>query len=245
MFEESLVESTPLLRTGNRWPALISFFIQAAFILALISIPIFHPEIVHLRTPSLAFIAPPPRPAQPPPPPERIHVTTSSNASTLSAPAAAPMSTTRLIPNTSASISDVPNLNPIGIMPGGESANPFGSTVPGPPSPHVVPASAGGSAKAGKPLPVSTGVLTGMLLAPIQPIYPPIARAAGIGGTVIIQAIISKTGRIESAHAVSGPAMLQGAAIEAVRNARYRPFLLNGQPTEVETTININFHLGS
>ena len=244
MFEESLVESTPLLRTGNRWPALISFFIQAAFLLALISIPIFHPEIVHLRTPSLAFIAPPPRPVQPPPQPERIHVTTSSNTSTTAATAAAPVSTTRRTPSAAAPTGDAPDFNPTSIMTV-ESPNPFGSSVPGPPSPHVVSASAPGNATSGKPLNISTGVLTGMLLAPIQPIYPPIARAAGIGGTVIIQATISKTGRIESAHAVSGPAMLQGAAIEAVRNARYRPFLLNGQPTEVETTININFHLGS
>ena len=81
--------------------------------------------------------------------------------------------------------------------------------------------------------------------APIQPIYPPIARAAHVGGTVVIQAIISKTGQIESAHAVSGPVMLQAAAIDAVRRARYRPFLLNGQPTEVETTIRINFLLGN
>ena len=243
MFEESLVESTPLLRTGNRWPALISLTIQTAFILALISIPIFHPELVQLHTPSLSFIAPPPRPAQPPPPPERIHITTSTT-SAFSAPAAPPMSNTRLTPNTAAANSDVPNLNPIGIMTG-DSPNPFAGSGPiGVPSPHVVPAVPGG-VKPGKLLVVSTGVSAGLLLAPIQPIYPPIARAAHLGGTVIIQAIISKTGQIESAHAVSGPAMLQPAAIDAVRTARYHPFLLNGEPTEVETTISINFRLGS
>jgi protein TonB len=72
-----------------------------------------------------------------------------------------------------------------------------------------------------------------------------IAKAAGVQGTVIIQANISKSGAIERAHVVSGPAMLQAAALEAVRSARYRPYMLDHQPTEVETTFSINFRLGS
>jgi len=64
-------------------------------------------------------------------------------------------------------------------------------------------------------------------------------------GTVVVEAIISKSGVIESAHVTSGPVMLQSSALEAVRRARYRPFLLNGEPTEVATTISITFHLGS
>jgi protein TonB len=62
-------------------------------------------------------------------------------------------------------------------------------------------------------------------------------------GTVIIHAIISKDGHIESANAVSGPPMLQGSALEAVRAARYRPYLLTGLPTEVDTTFSIVFRL--
>ncbi len=84
-----------------------------------------------------------------------------------------------------------------------------------------------------------------MLLAPIAPQYPTIARISRTQGTVVVEAIISKTGQIESAHVVSGPMVLQAAALQAVRDARYRPFLLNNQPTEVSTTISINFRLGS
>jgi protein TonB len=91
---------------------------------------------------------------------------------------------------------------------------------------------------------LSSGVTQGLLLAPIQPLYPPIARAAGIQGTVVIEATISKTGRIESLHATSGPEMLRNAARDAVAAARYRPYLLNGVPTEVQTTVTINFRLG-
>ncbi len=85
----------------------------------------------------------------------------------------------------------------------------------------------------------------GLLLTPIQPVYPRIAVAAGIQGTVVMEAVISKTGRIESLHVVSGSPMLQTAALDAVRGARYRPYLLNGEPTEVQTTISVNFRLGS
>jgi protein TonB len=84
-----------------------------------------------------------------------------------------------------------------------------------------------------------------MLLAPIQPVYPAIARAAGIQGTVVMGAVISKTGRIESLRALSGPDMLRRAAVDAVEAARYRPYLLSGVPTEVQTTITVVFKLGS
>jgi protein TonB len=101
------------------------------------------------------------------------------------------------------------------------------------------------AAKPAKPLNVSGGVTAGLLLTPIQPVYPRIAVAAGIQGTVVMEAVISKTGRIESLHVVSGSPMLQTAALDAVRGARYRPYLLNGEPTEVQTTISVNFRLGS
>jgi protein TonB len=71
------------------------------------------------------------------------------------------------------------------------------------------------------------------------------ARLTGTQGTVVIQAIISKAGHIESARVISGPPILQDVALQAVRAARYRPYLLNGQPTEVETTFSIVFHIGS
>jgi periplasmic protein TonB len=83
-----------------------------------------------------------------------------------------------------------------------------------------------------------------MLLAPIRPVYPAMAQAARVQGAVVLEAVISKEGRIESLHAVSGPMMLQRAAVDAVSAARYRPYLLNGQPTEVETTVTVVFTLG-
>ena len=91
---------------------------------------------------------------------------------------------------------------------------------------------------------VSSGVVTGMLVTPIRPAYPAIAKAAGVQGTVVVEAVISREGTVEGLRVVSGPAMLQNAALEAIRAARYRPFRLNGEPTEVQTLITVNFKLG-
>jgi protein TonB len=83
-----------------------------------------------------------------------------------------------------------------------------------------------------------------MLIQKTPPIYPPIARAARVSGTVELHATISKNGTIKDLHVVSGPAMLQQAAVDAVRNWRYKPYKLNNEPVEVETTIRLVFALG-
>lgn len=95
-----------------------------------------------------------------------------------------------------------------------------------------------------KKINISAGVAVGMLIQKTQPIYPPIAKAARVQGTVILQATISKQGTIENLRVISGPAMLQEAALDAVKTWRYRPYLLNNEPVEVETTINVIFSLG-
>ena len=95
-----------------------------------------------------------------------------------------------------------------------------------------------------KKLSISSGVMAGNLLDKVTPQYPAIAKAARIQGTVVLQATISKSGSIENLRVVSGPPMLQAAAMDAVRSWRYRPYLLNGDPVEVETTVNVVFNLG-
>ena len=99
-------------------------------------------------------------------------------------------------------------------------------------------------AAAPKKVNISGGVAAGMLLQKTIPMYPPIAKAARVSGTVVLQATISKTGTIENLRVISGPAMLQQSALEAVKSWRYRPYLLNNEPVEVETTVNVVFSLG-
>jgi protein TonB len=83
----------------------------------------------------------------------------------------------------------------------------------------------------------------GDLIRKVQPSYPPLARAARIQGTVLLQALISKQGTIEHLQLISGHPMLVQAAMDAVRQWRYRPYVLNGEPVEVETQITVNFSL--
>ncbi len=94
-----------------------------------------------------------------------------------------------------------------------------------------------------KRLAISAGIAVGMLIHKTPPTYPPIAKTARVSGTVELQAIISKTGTVEDLYVVSGPLMLRQAAIDAVRTWRYKPYELNNQPVEVETTIDVNFAL--
>ena len=98
-------------------------------------------------------------------------------------------------------------------------------------------------AASGLPLRVSSGVSRGLLIDPIRPVYPTIAKAARQEGTVTVTAIIDRSGRIVNAQVVDGPVMLRDAAITAVRDARYHPYMLNGQATEVVTTVTITFRL--
>lgn len=91
---------------------------------------------------------------------------------------------------------------------------------------------------------ISAGVAVGMLIQKTMPVYPPIAKAARVQGTVVLQATISKQGTIQDLRVISGPAMLQQAALDAVRQWRYKPYLLNNEPVEVETTVNVIFTLG-
>jgi protein TonB len=84
----------------------------------------------------------------------------------------------------------------------------------------------------------------GDLVRKILPTYPALARSARIQGQVVLQAVISKQGAIENLQVVTGHPMLVPAAIEAVRQWRYRPYILNNEPVEVETRITVNFSLG-
>jgi len=83
----------------------------------------------------------------------------------------------------------------------------------------------------------------GDLIHKVLPIYPSLARSARIQGQVVLQAVISKRGVIENLRVMSGHPMLAPAAIEAVRQWRYRPYVLNNEPVEVETQVTVNFSL--
>lgn len=92
---------------------------------------------------------------------------------------------------------------------------------------------------------VPADVMAGMLVQKTDPVYPPVAKAARVQGTVVLQATISKSGSVEDLHVVTGQALLQDAALTAVRTWRYQPYMVNGEPVKVQTTINVVFTLGA
>ena len=241
MFEQSLVESTAMLRTRSRKPVYTAIAVQATIAAALLSIPILHPEVLPLRAPQMMLTAPAlPKPA-PPPPHVRMQEVSSTAGPT--APTAAPQSriSNFIRDLTTSPVDDFPSLPTTGNVmtatsgPAVWGSSPTASNVSVRPAPAARP----------ERIAISGGVIAGMLLAPIQPVYPEIAKISHTQGTVVIEAVISTNGLIRSANAVSGPPMLRAAALDAVRNARYKPYLLNGAPTEVQTTITVNFHMGS
>ena len=82
-----------------------------------------------------------------------------------------------------------------------------------------------------------------LIMRKVEPVYPPLARAARIQGTVTLRVVINKSGDVENVQLISGHPMLAPAAIDAVRQWKYQPYLLNGEPVEVETRVTVNFTL--
>ena len=91
---------------------------------------------------------------------------------------------------------------------------------------------------------VSSGVTQGLLVRRIEPQYPQMAKIARVQGAVVLAAVIGKDGTIENLHVVSTASpLLNAAAVEAVKQWKYRPYILNGEPVEVDTTVTVNFTL--
>lgn len=236
MFEDSTFESTGKIRPRNRRWMAAAFVVNASILAALVLIPLLDPEalprmgmVLLLSVPS----APAPEPKPFVKPAQAVIVTSTLATAGLTAPTRIPRTTFMpsqpevFAPLNLASL-DASN----GATPGGD--NIFTNTTKRPVVVHP---------EEKKPVRVSSMVVEGLAIQKTTPTYPPIARAAGVEGTVVLQATISRRGTIENLRAVSGPALLQQAALDAVHNWRYRPYLLNGEPVEVETTINVIFKL--
>lgn len=89
--------------------------------------------------------------------------------------------------------------------------------------------------------PVSGGILNGKAISKPRPVYPPVALAAGVSGTVNVQIVVDESGEVISAKAIGGHTLLQDAAVEAAHRARFSPTLLSGQPVKVSGVLTYNF----
>jgi periplasmic protein TonB len=239
MFEDSLVESTGRIRTRRGGLAVGSFLLQAAILAVFILIPYLYPAALPRQTLAMLLTAPPPPPAPAnlPQSARLVHAVPVATLVLLHMPSRIPPHAAVNAAASSAPTMMGAGLENTGPATPGALQNLFEAS--GAPTPRVVVEA---KPKAGL-LRISAGVSEGRLLAPIHPVYPTIAKSARIEGTVVVEAVISKTGAVENARAVSGPPMLIQAAISAIAQARYQPYNLNGEPVEVETTINIIFRL--
>jgi periplasmic protein TonB len=238
MFEDSLVESQVFhVSSSKRWTTLASVGLQVAIAGVVIVLPLLHPEALpfHRDAPKVLM----PLMSKPPVPVVQTQREAATAAATLPA---ASVARPLILPSsrgTQVATNEAPSFVPLGS--GMTDPVPIGIGVGVGRGPVVSVAPVRAPAAR---VNVSTGVLQGMLIAPIRPVYPAIAKAAGVQGSVVVEAIISRTGTIESLHVVSGPPMLREAALDAIRGARYQPYRLNGEPTEVQTRITVNFRMG-
>jgi protein TonB len=129
----------------------------------------------------------------------------------------------------------------VGGVPGGIAGGSAGGVLGGiiggagmPPPPKAAPSR----------IRVGGNVQAASLVRKVDPIYPPIAKTAHISGTVVLHAIIGKDGSVQNLEYVNGPPLLMKAAMDAIKQWRYKPTMLNGEPVEVDTTISVVFSLG-
>ncbi|HVO61074.1 MAG TPA: TonB family protein [Terriglobales bacterium] len=222
----------------------ISFFIQVILIGILVLIPLLFTEALPKQQLMTFLVAPPPPPPPPPPPaaaPVKVvkQIQSDLQNGQLRTPTKIPEKV-QMIKEEEAPPPSMSAGGVVGGVPGGVPGGQMGGVIGGiiSSTPVAVPRVA-----TPQRVRVSQGVSQGLLIKKIQPAYPPLARQARIQGQVLLQAEISKDGTIQNLRLISGHPMLAPAAIEAVKQWRYKPYYLNGEPVEVETQITVIFSL--
>ncbi len=251
LFGDSLLELHQVKKQRRIWTTITSLVLQSCLLGVLILIPLWFTDALPTQQLVTFLVAP----APPPPPPvsqavarvvKRIQSNLMSSGQ-LRAPTRVPAKVAMIRGE------GVPPPMPLGGggvaggvpggIPGGQLDGVIGGIISSTPNTAVVP-------KLALPTPpkrvrISQGVTSGLLIRKIEPSYPVIARSARIQGQVILKAIIDKEGNIRNLQMVSGHVLLAPAAIDAVKRWVYKPFLLNGEPVEVETTVTVTFQLQS
>ncbi len=244
MFEDSTFASTARRNPRSGWAAAISFAFQSVVLGIFVLVPLIYTDALPVKNLKTWVELPPPParqapPSQPPITQVARQEVTEIHDSTVFQP--------HTIPNHISHIVDPPDTPPA-------YEGPAGPTVPGGIGPgstmmnniiaHATANAAPPVAPSIRTIRLSGGVTEGLLIRKVTPVYPTIARQARIQGPVVLQATIGRDGTIQNLRALSGHPLLEQAAIEAVKQWLYKPYLLNNEPVEVETQITVNFTLG-
>ena len=250
MFESSLLESSGRLQRRSLWTTVASFALQSLGVGLLFLVPLFYTDALPKRTVTTLVYAPP----SPPPPaaaphrfnvaPAKVHTTPKPESTQLRTPTNIPK---EILPPKQQEAPPPPSDPVVGGVPGGVSGGVqggvLGGVLGGTSTAAAMPKLAEPKPAAPQKIRISSGVAQGNLIHNVNPQYPPLARQAHIQGVVVLLAVIGKDGTVQNLRVKSGSPLLAQAAVDAVKQWRYRPYLLNGEPVEVDTQININFTL--
>jgi periplasmic protein TonB len=241
MFEQTFVHGAGELR--KPWPVAASFTGQLIVVGIVLTVPLMKTARIAFTPPVILYALP-----HPTPPPVTVKVRTNAQAvaSIVRAVFQPPRFTApAYIPAKIVTIGS----DELPAIPVSGSVYQAGDIGLGLPATTIAAAKPPAEAAQMKPKPgsvrVGAGVQQAMLVYQVKPQYPQLARAARVSGTVRLAAIIARDGTIQHLHLISGPPLLAGVALEAVQKWRYKPTLLNGDPVEVITEIDVNFTLSN
>ncbi len=242
MFEDSLLESGGRLKTKRGRTTTFAIILEIGLIGLMVLMPLIFTEALPKQQLMTFLVAPPPPP--PPPPPAAAPVKIIKQVQTDIVNGA--LRTPTKIPQKIQMIKEdeappaMASSGVVGGVPGGIPGGQMGGVIGGiiSSTPVAVP-------KVATPqrVRVSAGVTSGLLVRRVNPVYPPLARQARIQGQVVLRAQIGKDGSIQNLQLVSGHPMLVQSALDAVKQWKYKPYLLNGEPVEVDTEVLVNFTL--
>jgi periplasmic protein TonB len=242
LFSDSLLDSTTRDRQRRGFATTVSFISQCVVVAGLLIVPLMFTEALPTAQLVTMLVAPPPPPPPPPPPAAVVEVvrqTDMLNNGELRTPTRIPRRVEMIReeeappPANGGVVGGIP-----GGVPGGQLGGVIGGIISSAPSIAMIP-----KLEPVKRIRISQGVTQGMVVKKVEPAYPKIALAARVTGAVLLKAVISKDGDIRELQVVSGHPMLVPAALDAVKQWHYRPYLLNGEAVEVETNITVTFQI--
>jgi protein TonB len=252
MFEQTFVGGG---QTKKPVTVLLAFALQIVLIVVAVIIPMVWFDVLPTAQLQSFLVAPPPPPPPPPPPaaapPVKVVkvIPRQFDAGKLMAPKVVPKEVATIkeeeLPPPTSGVAGVVGGVPGGVAggtPGGVLGGIIGSVPSAAPPPPPPPKK---EEKPATPQRIKVGgnVQSARLVRQPRPVYPPLAKQARISGVVKLGAIISKDGTIQHLEVISGHPLLVPAALEAVKQWVYQPTLLNGEPVEVQTQIDVNFTL--
>jgi len=240
MFEDSLIESGGKLKTQRGRMTSLAFILEAVIVIILILIPLMFTEALP-KGQLMTFLVAPPPPPPPPPPPAAVKVVKVVETDIVNNQLRTPTKIPQKIQIIKEDEAPPPSTGVVGGVPGGVPGGQMGGVIGGiiSSTPVAVPKMATPTR-----VRVSQGVTAGMKVHDVTPQYPQMAKIARVQGPVVLAAVIGKDGAIQNLRVVSTASpLLNQAALEAVKQWRYRPYILNGEPVEVDTTITVNFTL--